>query len=581
MNAASIPNPTIAHGLRTFSLTVGALAAAIGAIVLVGWRLDIEALQSVRTGMASMKPNTALSFLISGLALSLVQARRVRWHWVGLSFALLTALIAGLTLCEYASGVELRIDDVAFRVLRPGIDVPPQRMSVATAVCFCGSGCALAILHWGSEILVAQGLALLVALVSGVALTGYAYSVPQLYSVTIYSTIAVHTAVLHVLLGAATLCAVPERGLTSIFVGAGAAGTMARRLTPAALLTSPLLGLLIMGGSRIHLYAGDFSLALLAVATTVVFVTLVWRHSMLLHDSELQRRAVEEELRRRNDELGRRTEELERKTEEVEAFVYTVSHDLRAPLVNLQGFSRELEASCGELGDCVRAAEVPAAAGARMASLVNDDIGGALRYISAATSKFERLIEALLALSRAGYRQYSVVCIDVNEIVETTLDALRGSIDESGAQIITSDLPPVDGDALGIEQIFSNLIVNALHYLDPSRPGIVEIGGQREGGVLHYWVRDNGRGIPESSHAKVFRAFHRFHPGVAPGIGMGLAIVRRIVQQHDGKVWTESRESVGSTFHVTLPAPHTDDRGSVSEAGSPERERSTGTGRGD
>jgi signal transduction histidine kinase len=106
--------------------------------------------------------------------------------------------------------------------------------------------------------------------------------------------------------------------------------------------------------------------------------------------------------------------------------------------------------------------------------------------------------------------------------------------------------------------VFSNLIGNSVKYLKPGRPGHIEIGGEREGREAHCWVRDNGAGLPASAKTRLFQVFQRFHPDLAPGEGMGLAIVRRVVERHGGRIWAEGEEGVGSTFHFTLPcgAPH-------------------------
>jgi signal transduction histidine kinase len=115
-------------------------------------------------------------------------------------------------------------------------------------------------------------------------------------------------------------------------------------------------------------------------------------------------------------------------------------------------------------------------------------------------------------------------------------------------------LPGALGDVTAIGQVFSNLISNALKYQQPGRPGRIGIGGKYEDGVAHYWVRDNGVGIPASAEQRLFQVFQRFHPDLAPGEGMGLAIVKRIVERHGGKVWAEGEEGVGTTFNVTLPS---------------------------
>ncbi len=267
-------------------------------------------------------------------------------------------------------------------------------------------------------------------------------------------------------------------------------------------------------------------------------------------------------------ELAETNRELARKNEEVEAFVYIVSHDLRAPLVNLQGFSKELEMSCDELRENVMpilaslAAEgrrhgstawrVQGGVQNRIHGILEEEIPDSLRYISGATTKFRRLIDALLELSRYGRQAHRPEELDLDEMVRTTLDLMRLSIAASGAQVSVGTLPRVHGDATAIGQVLSNLIGNSLKYLQPGRPGQIEIGGELQPGMAHCWVRDNGAGLPPSAKARLFQIFQRFHPQLAPGEGMGLAIVKRIVERHGGKIWAEGEEGVGTTFHFTL-----------------------------
>ena len=260
------------------------------------------------------------------------------------------------------------------------------------------------------------------------------------------------------------------------------------------------------------------------------------------------------ELASTNAELEVRTTELARKNEEVEAFVYIVSHDLRAPLVNLQGFSRELELSCAELGTTLVVAQVPPEISASLRDIIEQGIGGALRYIGSSVSKFERLINALLLLSRTGQQDYRVETIDMASLVGSTIDAYRQTIETSAATVTISDLPDARGDMTAIGQVFSNLLGNALKYLQPGRAGEIEIGGTTEETGLRYWVRDNGAGIPDGVRPRLFQVFQRFHPELASGDGIGLAAIKRIVERHGGRIWAESTFGQGSTFQFTLPA---------------------------
>lgn len=148
--------------------------------------------------------------------------------------------------------------------------------------------------------------------------------------------------------------------------------------------------------------------------------------------------------------------------------------------------------------------------------------------------------------------------IDVASLVASTVDAYRQTIDSSAALVRIGDLPEARGDTTAVGQVFSNLLGNALKYLQPGRPGEIEIGGAAEPTGLRYWVRDNGAGIPDSVRPRLFQVFQRFHPELAPGDGIGLAAIKRIVERHGGRIWADSRFGHGSTFQFTLPEPTTE-----------------------
>jgi signal transduction histidine kinase len=244
---------------------------------------------------------------------------------------------------------------------------------------------------------------------------------------------------------------------------------------------------------------------------------------------------------------------LQSKNREIETFVYIVSHDLRAPLVNLQGFVRELEESCKQLKAVIQASPEGGACWSCVMPVLDEEIANALHFISASATKFERLISALLDFSRQGRQVYQPARVNVWELATNAVATFRKAIVEAGAKVKVGNLPSVTADATALGQVFSNLIGNALKYRNPERPLRVEVGGQAEDGIVHYWVRDNGLGIPEYGKAKLFQIFQRLHPQQAEGEGMGLAIAHRIVERHGGRIWAESQEGEGTTFHFSLP----------------------------
>ncbi|HEV7406658.1 MAG TPA: ATP-binding protein [Chthoniobacteraceae bacterium] len=282
-------------------------------------------------------------------------------------------------------------------------------------------------------------------------------------------------------------------------------------------------------------------------------------HEMADAIAEGQRneRTFQATLEKQNAELVTANLDLDHKSRENEMFVYSVSHDLRSPLVNLLGFSREL----GTARDSVRQmleGEMDAETRGRALRIIDRDITEPIRFIQTAVTRLSSIIDALLRLSRVGRVEYKGEAVDLNPVMKRIQDAMSGQIAAKGAELTVQPLPPTFGDATALEQIFANLIGNAVNYLDPARPGRVEIGvvenpaGESEG-MQVFFVKDNGLGIPDAYLPKVFTIFQRLHGNVAPGEGIGLALVRRMVERHGGRIWVESEVKVGSTFFVALP----------------------------
>ncbi len=249
--------------------------------------------------------------------------------------------------------------------------------------------------------------------------------------------------------------------------------------------------------------------------------------------------------------------QLRQINEENNMLVYSVSHDLRSPLVNLQGFSKELVTVSADLRGLLTSDGVPAEIQKRGIGMIDIDMQESINFILAGVTRLSNIIDAMLRLSRAGKVEYYWSEVDTGLVVQRIVDSMQAVAGERGAAVTVSDLPPVWGDATAIEQIFANLIGNALNYLDPKRPGLIEIGWQADAdnnAFMHtYYVRDNGLGMSEAAKGKLFQIFQRFHPDKAKGEGVGLSIVRKMVERHSGKIWVESHEGVGTTFFISLP----------------------------
>ena len=257
------------------------------------------------------------------------------------------------------------------------------------------------------------------------------------------------------------------------------------------------------------------------------------------------------------DQVIVRTADLTRANEEIQRFAYIVSHDLRSPLVNVMGFTAELEAASGALRELVDRAEEQAPAlltvDARLAA--REDLPEAIGFIRTSTQRMDRLINAILKLSREGRRAITPEPLDLNEIAATAVAAIQHQIDERGITVtIQRPMPRVVSDRLAVEQILSNLIENATKYLQPGRPGEITVTASSEGGRVAVCVTDNGRGIAASDHQRVFDLFRRSGAQDQPGEGIGLAHVRALAYRLGGTIDLQSVLGQGSTFRLDLPS---------------------------
>jgi signal transduction histidine kinase len=255
------------------------------------------------------------------------------------------------------------------------------------------------------------------------------------------------------------------------------------------------------------------------------------------------------------DRVKERTAALSRANDEIQRFAYIVSHDLRSPLVNIMGFTSELEAAVATLQKYVASerADTTLAGDARVAA--DDDIPEAVRFIRASTGKMDGLINAILKLSREGRRTLQPEPVDLARVLAQSAASLKHQLDEAGATIeLPATAPTLVTDRLALEQVIGNLLDNAVKYLAPGRPGRIVVGVEHAAGRVRVTVGDNGRGIAPQDHERIFELFRRAGTQDRPGEGIGLAHVRALVRRLGGDITVSSELGRGSTFRIDLPA---------------------------
>jgi signal transduction histidine kinase len=165
----------------------------------------------------------------------------------------------------------------------------------------------------------------------------------------------------------------------------------------------------------------------------------------------------------------------------------------------------------------------------------------------------DTLLTGLLRLSRLGRAALNFERLNMSLMLFDIAKYFEYRVKELGAKIDVGDLPPCTGDFVQVNQVFSNLVDNALKYCDPERPLVIKVTGENVGDEVVYCVGDNGAGIAVEHQRKVFEIFHRLSPGVTEGEGLGLSIVKKVIGRHNGRIWVESEPGVGSKFYVSLP----------------------------
>ncbi|HTI71411.1 MAG TPA: ATP-binding protein [Candidatus Limnocylindria bacterium] len=286
--------------------------------------------------------------------------------------------------------------------------------------------------------------------------------------------------------------------------------------------------------------------ALASVPTAILLVKLVPKALALPTPTQLlrinealqaeiaERKKSEEIARNLNRELELRARQLEAANKELEAFSYSVSHDLRAPLRGVDAYVRILQEDYANVLD---------AEGNRLITVARRE-----------ARRMGRLIDDLLSFSRVAREEMAISVVDMTSLAQSVVDTLKGSLPVPSVRFDIGALPEAWGDRAMLRQVFTNLIGNAIKFSGKRTDSIIEISGEMAADEVRFHVRDNGVGFDEKYGHKLFGVFQRLHSEKEfEGTGVGLALVQRIIAKHGGRVWAEGKLDAGAVFHFALP----------------------------
>lgn len=499
---------------------LGSAAAIIGALVLIGWFFGIDRLKSPCPAFVSMKANTALCFLLCGIALRLLSGPGCgRGGTFARLCAAAAALVGALTLGEYLFGLELGIDQALLRKPAGAVNTfIPGRMAWSTALNFLLCGAALALQDVPGGLRPARFMAVLSGAIA--AFYTIAYFLGSIASSKLtWPPMAVYTSLVFMLIAAGVLLSRPVRGWVRLITHPTGNYLLTRRLLPGCIAAMLLIGWLRLAGQRAGLYDVEFGVAITVFSGITVITVLILRTAAALES--------------RDRERGRLQAELVLANRELEAFCYSVSHDLRAPLRSIDGFSLAL------LED--------------YENKLDGEGREHLRRIRGGVQRMDGLIDDLLKLSRITRAELTRERLDLSALALEVVQELRKAQPERAVEGVIEKGILAEGDAGLLRIALENLLGNAWKFTGRRSGARVEFGAARSGHETTFFVRDNGAGFDMKYGGKLFNAFQRLHKNEDfPGTGVGLATVQRIVARHEGRVWAEAGIKKGATFFFTL-----------------------------
>jgi signal transduction histidine kinase len=528
--------------LRRVAMICGALVMLLGMFGLAGWYAGVGELARISWRYIPMAQSTAWSCVFLGSSLLLCGSRSLEGRGLALAVVVLTTVFGFLNFLEYFIGVDLSWEEVWFPATEQFGRVVTNRMSPMTGAGMFTSGMALFLVLGTRPPLrnLSGGLGLLTAMLGLAGTAGYLFGTPLLYGGNVIP-MAANTSFAFLVLGLGlTAAAGPECWPLRALVGSSVRARMLRTFVP-------LAGFMVLGqgwlyqimprlGSNPALIAALLALGLAGVmvlAVTAAGGTI----SKDIDRAKAARQQAKAEIRILNLELEQRvrerTAQLVAANRELEAFSYSVSHDLRAPLRGIDGWTLAFLEDYGQ-------------------SL--DDQGRTyLNQVRTETQHMGQLIDDMLSLSRVSRVEMQRETVDLSALARAIIGRLRETGPERLVEVVIQEGLTAAGDPRLLEIALSNLLDNAWKFTGKRPAAVIEFGRITQEGSPVFLVRDNGAGFDPAYADKLFGVFQRLHKTAEfPGTGIGLATVQRILHRHGGRVWAEAAVGRGATFYFTL-----------------------------
>ncbi len=538
MNLDNESNNHLLFQLKFFSKIASIIAIIVGLVVIIGWILNIESFKSILPNIVAMKANTALCFILIGISLFYLNEKQITRPKLRITqiCAIIVGIIGFLTIIEYLFNYNIGIDQLLFsEQVGAVLTTNPGRMASTTAINFLIIGISLLLIdlknRYGNNAY--QSFVLIAISISLFSFAGYIYGATISYS-NIVTPMALNTSIAFIIVCFGMLFSRPDQGIMSTFTSSLLGGVMARRLLPSTIVILLVIGFIRIVGEGLGLYDVATGVAITIISAIIILSFLIWKSADSLNQIDLEARKTKENLQLSNKKLEKQSKQLKDANDELESFAFSISHDLRTPLRAIDGYSRVLLKRYEDKLDDQ---------GKRFLNNVRDN-----------TLRMAHLIDDILALSRAGRTELKKTDVNMESLIKNVFKELRPTTDGLEVQLKVHPIPLVYSDRTAMHQIVTNLISNSIKFTEHKENPIIEIGAEKGEIETVFYIKDNGAGFNMKYYNKLFDLFQRLHSQKEfEGTGVGLAIVKRLLNRQGGRIWAEGKVNKGATFFFTLP----------------------------